>query len=270
MYKLIHILVLTGIGRSILWMILLSGGMASAAPMREMTTDRPDATESPFTVPPGRVQLELDFGGYTRDRESGVRQTEWQIMPFNLRIGVGRDFELGLFVAPQMVVTETVSGGLRVRRSGFGDLILRAKWNGAGNDVEGLAWGVISDLKLPTAADGLSNDQVEGALTLPLAFDLGLDWSGGAMTGVEWVRSTAWRDRIVWVNTLAAGRDLSENTGFFLELTSATGDGPHVATFNCGLTRRFGPDVQLDGGVNLGLSRVAPDLGVFVGLARRF
>ncbi len=89
------------------------------------------------------------------------------------------------------------------------------------------------------------------------------------MTAVEFVHTGAAR-RAVWVNTITFAHDLAENLGGFLELTSAAGDGAHVATFNCGLTRRIASGVQLDCGVNLGLSRTAPDLTVFAGLSRKF
>ncbi len=251
--------------------LALAAGAGAVASAREMTTDRPDGTESPFTVPPGRVQLELDFAAFSRDREAGTRVTEWQAAPFNLRFGVSQNFELGLLAAPHVAVTERPPAGPRVRHAGFGDLTLRAKWNGAGNDdAVAVAWGLMADLKLPTASDGLGNGRVEGALILPLAFELGGGWSGGAMTGVEWIRPAAGVNRAVWVNTLVVGRDLTETVGGFLELTSATGDGAHVATFNFGLTRSLGPDLQLDAGVNLGLSRSAPDLLLFAGLSRRF
>ncbi|MBM3854542.1 MAG: transporter, partial [Verrucomicrobia bacterium] len=140
---------------------------------RELTTDRPDATESPFTVEPGRFQLELDAVSYTRDRAGGVRTTEWTIAPWNLRYGLARSVEAGIFVVPHMRRTETGPGGTRQTASGVGDTTLRLKWNGAGNDGGSLAYGVFAEVKLPTAADGIGNDKVEGAVTLPVAFEIG-------------------------------------------------------------------------------------------------
>lgn len=89
------------------------------------------------------------------------------------------------------------------------------------------------------------------------------------MTSVEFVSTDTGR-RAVWVNTVTFARELAENLGGFVELTSAVGDGAHRATFNCGVTRRLGPRLQFDGGVNVGLSRSAADLTVFAGLARKF
>jgi hypothetical protein len=239
------------------------------AALRELTTDRPDATESPFTVDPGRVQLEMDAASYTRNRLDGVRTTEWVVAPFNLRYGLTRNTEVGIFVTPHVHVTEKDRGGAKTTVRGVGDTVLRAKWNLQGNDGGATAYGVFADVKLPTAADGLGNDKVEGAVTFPIAYEVGAGWEGAAMTSVEFVRADEGR-RTVWVNTITFARDLAPDLGGFLELTSAAGDGAHVATFNCGLTRRIGPTLQLDCGVNLGITRTAPDLTLFAGLSRKF
>lgn len=248
----------------------LAGTGAGATPaLRDLTTDRPDATESPFTIDAGHVQLELEAASYTRDRSEGVRTTEWALAPFNLRYGLTSRTEFAVLVSPHQRVSTRSPGGPRTTVRGFGATTLRTKVNFQGNDGGGTAYGMIADLKLPTAAAGLDNDKVEGALTFPAAYEVGAGWSGGAMTSVEFVSTDTGR-RAVWVNTVTFARELAENLGAFVELTSAVGDGAHRATFNCGVTRRLGPRLQLDGGVNVGLSRSAADLTVFAGLARKF
>ncbi len=238
--------------------------------LRPMSSDRPDATESPFTVDAGHVQLELDFANFSRDRESGAETKEWEVAPFNLRFGVARDFELGVFLTPFHQVEEKVAGGPRERSEGVADPVLRAKWNLFGNDGGNLALGLVADLKFPIGARAVSNREWEGALLLPLSFSLGAGWEGAAMTGVEIVYSDAGRHRAVWINTITAGRDLTDRLGVFLELTSATGDGPHVATADAGLTFRANENLQFDVGVYRGLSHAATDITVFAGVARRW
>lgn len=247
-----------------------AAGPAAAGGLRELTTDRPDSTESPFTVDPGHVQLEMDAVSYMRNRLDGVKTTEWALAPLNLRVGVGRSTELGVFVTPHMRVTEEPRGGPKTTARGIGDTTLRAKLNFWGNDGGPTAAGMFLDLKLPTAADGLGNDKVEGAATFPVAYEIGAGWEGAAMTAVGARYTEAGRRRAVWINTITFARDLAPDVGGFLELTSEAGDGPHVATFNCGVTRRLTPQFQLDAGVNLGITRTAPDLAVFAGLSRKF
>ena len=251
--------------------VWIQAGTSARTPvdLRALTTDRPDATESPFTVDAARVQMEIEAVSYTRDRRNGVQTTEWGVAPFNLRYGLAENFELGVLVTPFLQSAEKRRGGERSTVRGIGDTTLRAKLNLAGNDGGAQAFGVIADLTLPTAKEGLGNEEAGGALTFPVAFELGTGWAVGAMTSVEFAFTS--RDRpVVWVNTLSLGRSLTPDVAGFVELTSAAGDGTHVATFNVGLTRRLGPNVQLDGGVNLGVSRAAADLTVFAGLARKF
>src|SRR5213594_318437 len=38
--------------------------------MRELSPDRPDKTESPYTVDAGHFQLEMDFVNYTHDHDT--------------------------------------------------------------------------------------------------------------------------------------------------------------------------------------------------------
>lgn len=252
---------------------LITAGTLAAAPaggaLRELSTDRPDTTESPFTVDAGRLQLEMDVASYTRNRLDGVRTTEWVVAPFNLRYGLTPAIEAGLFVTPHIQMTEKDRSGAKTTVRGGGDTVLRAKFNLWGNDGGPTAFGFFFDVKLPTAADGLGNDKIEGAFTLPLAFEVGGGWDGAAMTSVEFVHTGTAR-RAVWVNTITFGRELAKDVGCYLELTSAAGAGAHVATFNCGLTRKLDAHLQLDCGVNFGISRTAPDLTLFVGVSRKF
>ncbi len=238
------------------------------AQLRELNTDRPDATESPFTVDAGRVQLELDWVNHTRDRLDGVRTTEWGVAPFNLRFGVRHDFEAGIFVMPYVRATEEPRGGPKTTVSGVGDTTLRGKWNFFGNDG-GTAFGLIVDLKLPTAKRGLGNDKVEGGFLLPVAFDLPGGWSAGAMTGVA-AGHDGDRYRAVFTNTVTFGHGLGQDVDGYVELTSQSGDGPHVCTFDVGVAWKLDRNRQLDCGVNLGVSRVAPDATVFAGFSQRF
>jgi hypothetical protein len=256
-------------------LLAVSGAASAAEPgartqsLRELTTDRPDATESPFTVDRDHLQLEMDVASYTRDRLDGVRTTEWALAPFNVRYGFAQNAEAGIFIAPYVRVTEQPRGEPKTRSTGVGDTTLRMKLNFWGNDGGATALGVMADVKLATAANRVGDEHTEGALTFPVAYELGAGWAGAAMTSAEF-RHVGDQRRTVWVNTITFARDLMADTGGFLELTSAAGDGPHVATFNCGLTRAFGPRLQLDLGVNIGISRTAPDLTVFAGLARKF
>src|SRR5687768_14233073 len=58
--------------------------------MREMSTDRPDKTESAYTVDAGHFQIETDVLGYSEDRHSGSneRVKGWSFFNANLKVGL--------------------------------------------------------------------------------------------------------------------------------------------------------------------------------------
>lgn len=259
------------------WAVWWLAGMAvPALAARDLSTDRPDSTESPFTVEPGRFQIETSLASFARDQRTAssddARTTLWNVMPTNLRFGLTPQWELQIVVDAYLDETSRPrTGGPRVRQRGFGDITLRTKVNLWGNDGGDTAFGLLPFVKLPTASDGLGNDAVEGGLIAAFAGDLAPGWSYGAMTEVDVVRNE--RDdgyEPVWVNTFTVGHDLTERLGLFTELALEVGPGPGALSFNAGVTYALGPDQQVDAGFNRGLTRAAPDLVLFVGFSRRF
>jgi hypothetical protein len=261
-------------------MLAVSGGLlAAGAPLfaeRELSSDRPDATESPFTVEPGRVQIESSFFEYTRDRHNpekvDVRVSAWAVAPVNVRIGLTERAEVQLMVDGYVdLKIEDRAGGVTERTRGIGDVTLRAKWNFWGNDGGPNALGVMPFVKLPTGREGLGNDSVEGGVILPFAAELPGGWGFGAMTELDLVRNADDDGyEVAWINTATLSHGITDTLGGFLEIASETGEGKPVFGFNCGLTYSVNADLQLDAGVNVGLSRAADDLTFFTGLVKRF
>ena len=246
------------------------GNPTPEAELRDLSSDRPDATEAPFTVDAGHVQLEMDLLNHTASDSGGGRTSEWGVVPFNLRLGVRDNFELGLFVAPYIRRTTHAAGEASGTRAGFGDLTLRAKVNFQGNDGGGTALGLITDPKLPTAAQGLGNGALEGSVLLPVSVELGGGWDLGAMTGVDLVRNEAGHRRCGWINSVTTGHDITRSLAGYVEVATETGADAPVTTLDAGLMLKLNADTQLDAGVQLGLSRSADDALVFTGLTRRF
>src|SRR5450756_1817193 len=56
--------------------------------MRELTPDRPDKTESPYTVDAGHFQLEMDVVTFTLNRSNDARTEAWNVAPVNFKIGL--------------------------------------------------------------------------------------------------------------------------------------------------------------------------------------
>jgi hypothetical protein len=56
--------------------------------IREMSTDRPDKTESAYTVARSYVQLEMDFASYHYDKSANSKLESWNLLPINLKFGI--------------------------------------------------------------------------------------------------------------------------------------------------------------------------------------
>ena len=63
---------------------------------RPMSADRPDITESPYTVDAGVIQLEMSFFDYSKN---GSDET-WTIAPINLKLGLTHNMDLQLVFDP--------------------------------------------------------------------------------------------------------------------------------------------------------------------------
>ncbi len=255
---------------------LLATCALPALAARELTTDRPDTTESPYTVEPGRLQIEASLVEFAQDNHNPdhapVRTGALNIAPFNLRIGLTPDSDLHIVVETyRQERTLDRSTGQQAKANGTGDITLRYKYNFFGNDGGGPALGILPFIKLPTARSGLGNRSFEGGVILPVSLELGAGWGLAAMTEVDVVRNAADSGyEYVWVNSASFDHKLVGDLSSFLELVSEVGPGRPALSFNAGLTYGIGEDLQLDAGTNLGITRPAEDLRLFVGITKRF
>ena len=246
--------------------------------MRKMNTDRPDQTESPYTVDAGHFQLEMVFvsAGFDRDRTGGgdVRTETWNVAPLNLKVGLLNNVDLQLILE---TYRRSRVDDLKVRRvtetSGFGDVTSRLKINFWGNDGDKTAFGFIPFIKWPLPRSGLRNGKTEGGLIFPLTIDVAKGWDIGAMTEFDFVRNDAGTYDTEFVNSVTIGHELTERLGMYLEFFSVTGsakDFPWQGQVDVGWTYAIGENAQVDCGCNFGVTRSAPDFGPFAGFSFRF
>jgi hypothetical protein len=246
--------------------------------LREMSTDRPDKTESPYTVDAGHFQIEMDLVNYSYDkhnpRRDGTIVRTWGIAPVNLKVGLLNNLDLQLVLQPHTYVhTSDPAAGVSKRR-GFGDITTRVKWNLWGNDGGETAFALMPYLKLPTNQDQLGNRSVEGGLIAPLAVELPAGWGMVLMTQFDVVRNEASSGyHPEFVNSVSFSHDLIGDLGGYVEFFSKVSTERGSAwegTVDLGLTYALTKNVQLDAGINFGLTRAADDFNPFIGLSWRF
>lgn len=243
--------------------------------MRELSTDRPDQTESPFTVDAGHVQLEMDFATFTQDRSDGVRTRTWNIAPFNVRIGLLNNLELSLvFDSYLHQRTEDRPNRLTTSQSGIGDFTARVKLNLWGNDGGKTAFALLPFIKFPTNTAGLGNRAVEGGLILPFSMELPAGFGVSVETGASFVQNQdnrAYHAEVV--NSISIDHKLVGKLSAYVEFfsnISAERHAPWVGAFDAGIELEVSENIQLDCGCNIGVSKGADDVNPFVGLSVRF
>lgn len=242
---------------------LLSAPAASPV-LRELSTDRPDTTESPHTVDAGHFQFEMEIAAWERDGSSRTLH----LGELNLKAGLAHDLDLQL-VLPLFSRTR---GGAE----GFGDIEVRLKKNLWGNDSGSTALAVMPFVKIPTAHADLGNGKWEGGLIVPFAFELPGGWSAAVMAQIDLAADETDGNgyHAAFVNSATASHGLTESTAFFLELVSVLSaeknGAPAEAYFNAGLTWAVTPQWQVDGGLRTGLTGDSTDFTPFVGLSAKF
>jgi hypothetical protein len=236
--------------------------------MREMSTDRPDTTESPYTVDAGHVQVEASFVDYTRDNDEGSIEA-FSVLPMNVKLGLTNQIDLQLAYEPYVhEKSENES------TDGFGVTQLRLKINLWGNDGGDTAFALMPFVQFPTADDEFGGtDKVEGGLILPLAISLPNEWSLGVMAELDAVRDAADEDyEFQFVHTATIGHAIVGELAGYIEyvgVVTTESDVDYIALVGGGLTYGVNENVQLDCGLNVGLSEDADDFNVFVGVSVR-
>lgn len=243
------------------------------ADLRELSTDRPDTTESPYTVDAGHYQVEWEALSSGRDKSDGVR-TETLTGSINLKAGLTDNIDVQLVVEPYTHVKTTFDGE-RDTAQGMNDTELRLKINMWGNDGGDTAFALMPFVRFPTHASAFGdNGKMEGGLILPLAFKLPSDWDSAVMLEFDAVRNED-NDGYVMeaVQSITFGHDIYGDLGGFLELVHVKrnehGAG-NEGYFNSGIMYAIGKNGQLDAGFNLGITDAAEDFRYFVGASWRF
>lgn len=241
--------------------VLFSTAAVCRGQLRELSTDRPDTTESPYTVDAGRFQMEVEAVAWSTN--GGERETTFGSINWKVGLDDKTDFQL---ITP--AYTEIRNG-----REGMGDMQIRIKRNLWGNDEGNSALAVMPYVQLPTSDEGVGSDVVEAGIIVPFAMEWGGGWSMGAQGQLDLVSDE--EEEYLWqaMISVTASHAITEKSSAFFELVGILrpeDDVDQEYYFNTGVTYRMGEMLQLDGGIRIGLSDESTDYTPFVGISRKW
>jgi len=244
---------------------------------RPLATDRPDRTESPHTVDAGLFQAEIDLFTYRSDDsdegEPEQRTNYLAVLPLNMKAGLTHNIDLQLVLETWAWNKETATGSTE-RQRGLGSISVRTKINMWGNDAGRTAFALMPFVAF-VSDPGQSRRIVNFGVVMPFRVDLGSGWGLSTMLEFDLAAEAAGSPRkVAMIGSTSIGRGIAGPLSFYVEVYGGTiladASADWEGTGDIGLTLGIGPNVQLDAGLNLGVTRVAEDVNPFLGLAFRF
>ena len=246
--------------------------------MRELSADRPDQTESAYTVDAGHFQMEADIVSATFDHDTSggadLKTQDWTAGAINLKAGLLNNVDIQ-FVFDSWTKSRIEDGVANTvtEAEGTGDLQTRLKINLWGNDGGRTALAVMPFVKWPLSESAIRNGETEGGIILPFAADLGGGWGFGTTTEFDFVSDGNGGRDTEYFNTITVSHDLFGGLGGYVEfaaLVTPESGNDWQGQFDIGFTYGFGENTQLDCGCNFGVTESAPDFNPFLGITFRY
>ena len=249
---------------------------AQAEELRDFCPDRPGLGTPACTIDAGRFAVELGLADRTLDWSGDSRTDTIEAGQLLVRAGLTDSLEAQIgWTAFGRVRERDRATGAVASASGIGDLMIALRQNLANPDGSGFSAAVMPYATLPTGGEAIGAGEWTAGLLLPVSYDLG----GGLQLGVT-AQAEAAADSDGDGRHLAYGAvaglslPLSKAVEATVEVAATRDDDPsgHVTQWLAGVSAGWMAEdgLQLDAGVNVGLGSPAPDLQLYVGVARRF
>jgi hypothetical protein len=239
--------------------------------MRGMQTDRPDVTESAFSVDAGHFQVEADAYRITFNNTAGIKTRQSFYNLANLKIGLSNSMDLQLVIPfyLQEKVT-TTSGQVAKIHSGFDDFTLRLKKNIWGNDEGRTALAIMPFVHVQTGK-GIADRRPEAGVVIPFSAELSDTWSFGAQGQISLLKNENRKYDTELLNSATVGRAISAKSSAFVE--SHWTYNFNLRNFACflngGFVYSFTENLKMDLGINYGITK-GSDRAYFIGYSFRY
>ncbi|MCD9855870.1 transporter [Epilithonimonas sp. JDS] len=227
--------------------------------MREMETDRPDVTESPYTVDAGHFQFETDLARSIREKSETTKTNTLLINQMNLKIGITGSTALQIgFQTYGRQSEKELDADEKEITEGHGDLTLRIKQNLIGNDGGKFALALLPYVKFPTSK--YEDSRFEGGLIVPMQYQLPGEWHLGFQVEVDRLKDqdeqamhTEFLQTLTITHSIIKGLDGIAETYYTYDFKAH-----HFSNYiNAAIQMDVARDFKLDAGLNLGIQHTA-------------
>ena len=220
---------------------------------------------------------EADAINWSYAHAGGVTTNTYLFTNPTLKLGLTNTIDAELNIVPaERVFTKSAFGKSSI--GGAGDLFLRTKFNLAGPEGGDFQLTALPFVKLPTAKPGIGNKAVEGGLIVPVSFGLPSDFTLLFDPEIDVLRKALNTGRHANLATLAnLSGPLSSRVTGYVELFGSVNDDPSGTVKQASLDLAVPwvvwdqvPNLQLDIGANVGLTRDTPRIQAYAGVSQRF
>lgn len=180
--------------------------------MRDFATDRPDITESAYSLDAGHFQLETDLYKRRITKTEGVKETVNTYNNINLKLGLTNSADIQ-FVVSSYERSNARSQTTNNLQEGFGGLAIRFKQNIFGNDKGKSAVAIMPFVNIPLH----KSDVLAGGIIVPAAFQLSNGWNAGAQIEVDFVKPTNSNIQSTYIASATVSHQLYKKLNFFIE-----------------------------------------------------
>ncbi|WP_267402675.1 MULTISPECIES: transporter [unclassified Chryseobacterium] len=239
--------------------------------MREMETDRPDVTESPYTIDAGHIQYETDVIRLIKEKSDILKTSTLLINQANLKIGItgSTAIQFGFQTYGWQKETDLISNNV-VKTDGIGDITFRIKQNVIGNDHGDFALAILPYVKLPTSKYD-EESCLEGGLIVPMSYKLPGKWKLGLQVEVDRLKDLDQPEmHTEFLQTLTISHPLSKGIDWIAETYYTYNFKAHELSnfINAAIQMEVVKGFKLDIGINYGIQDTAAK-HYFVGASYR-
>ncbi len=228
--------------------------------MREMETDRPDVTESPYTVDAGHFQYETDLLRLIKEKSDLLKTNTFLVNQANLKIGITGSTAIQIgWQSYGWQKEKELNKGSVIKTDGVGDVTLRIKQNILGNNHGNFALAILPYIKFPTSKYD-EESRFEGGLIVPMSYKLPGEWKLGLQVEVDRLKDLDQASmHTEFLQTLTISHPLFKGIDGIAETYYTYDFKAHQLSnyINAAVQIDIAKDFKLDAGMNYGIQDTA-------------